>query len=34
MNFNCVFPSCDFKKNDIGEDRVLESDGMGFEVRG
>ena len=23
MNFNCVFPSCDFKKNDIEEEEFL-----------
>ena len=23
MNFNCVFPSCNYKKNDIEEDEFL-----------
>ena len=23
LNFNCVFPSCDFKKNDIEENEFL-----------
>ncbi len=23
MNFNCVFPSCNFKQNDISEDEFL-----------
>ena len=23
MNFNCVYPSCDFKKNDIEEEEFL-----------
>ncbi|NNL59216.1 MAG: hypothetical protein HKP31_07145 [Nitrosopumilus sp.] len=23
MNFNCVFPTCDFKKNDIEEEEFL-----------
>jgi len=23
LNFNCVFPSCDFKKNDIEEEEFL-----------
>ena len=23
MNFNCVFPSCDFKENDIEEEEFL-----------
>lgn len=23
MNFNCVFPSCDYKRNDIGEEEFL-----------
>ena len=23
MNFNCIFPSCDYKKNDITEEEFL-----------
>lgn len=24
MNFNCVFPLCNYKRNDIGEEEFLE----------
>ena len=24
LNFNCVFPSCNYKRNDIDEDEFLE----------